>query len=415
VNVSQKGIDLIKSFEGLKLVSYVDAVGVLTIGYGHTGSNVYVNQVITTKEAEDLLRRDLSAFELSVSKLISIPLDQEQFDALVSFTFNCGAGALQESTLRKRLNNGENPNRVAKEELPKWVKGNNGPLPGLVRRREAELHLFCSGKSSGPPENRIDIKSAQQTWFKKEPVQSSELEKNQIAKVMQGRVYKKCLVLKKEAGHTQLELPGKLGIWWVFDKDWEGLGGRIVPARGISVNKDTFNRILLEVPYQTQRDNYTDASRTCFSSSCAMAAMYLKPELIKNDDAYLRKVFAIGDSTDSSVQVRVLKSLGLNAKFLQTGILEQLKARLLKGIPCPIGILHHGDSEHPSGGGHWICVIGFDDTKQTFYVNDPWGEIDHLSGQYIETNGAGLAYSYNLLRRRWTVEGAGTGWWIDLG
>jgi hypothetical protein len=70
---------------------------------------------------------------------------------------------------------------------------------------------------------------------------------------------------------------------------------------------------------------------------------------------------------------------------------------------------------HPSGGGHWICVIGFDDTKQTFYVNDPWGEIDHLSGHYIKTNGAGLAYSYNLLRKRWTVEGAGTGWWIDLG
>ena len=114
MNISQKGIDLIKSFEGLKLVSYVDAVGVLTIGYGHTGSNVYVNHVITEKEAEDLLRRDLFAFELSVSKLISIPLDQEQFDALVSFTFNCGASALQESTLRKRLNNGENPNRVAK-------------------------------------------------------------------------------------------------------------------------------------------------------------------------------------------------------------------------------------------------------------------------------------------------------------
>jgi hypothetical protein len=146
-----------------------------------------------------------------------------------------------------------------------------------------------------------------------------------------------------------------------------------------------------------------------------MAAMYLKPGLIKNDDEYVRKVFAIGDSTDSSVQVRVLKNLGLNAKFQQTGILEQLKTRLLKGIPCPIGILHHGDSEHPSGGGHWICVIGFDDTKQTFYVNDPWGEIDHLSGHYIETNGAGLAYSYNLIRKRWTVEGAGTGWWIDLG
>ena len=414
MKTSQKGIDLIKSFEGLKLSSYVDAVGVLTIGYGHTGSNVYVNQVITEKEAEELLRHDLAVFEISVNKLISVPLDQEQFDALVSFTFNCGAGSLQESTLRKRLNNGENPNRVAKEELPKWVKGNNGPLPGLVRRREAEVALFCSGPSSGPEPETIDIKSAQQTWFKKEPIQSSQLANNQLAKVYQGRSYKKCKVLKKQDGHTQLELPGKLGIWWVFDKDWEGLGGRIVPPRGISVNTDTFNRIILEVPYQSQRDNYRDASRTCFSSSCAMAAMYMKPGSVKNDDEYLHKVFAIGDSTDSSVQVKVLKSLGLNPKYSQTGLTDNLKQNLLKKIPCPIGILHHGDSEHPSGGGHWICVIGFDDTKQTFYVNDPWGEIDHLSGQYINTDGSHLAYSYNLIRRRWTVEGDGTGWWIDL-
>jgi len=414
VNISQKGIDLIKSFEGLKLTSYIDAVGVLTIGYGHTGADVYANQVITEKEAEALLRRDLNAFELSVNKLISVPLDQEQFDALVSFAFNCGSGALQESTLRKRINNGEKANNVAKEEFPKWVKGTNGPLPGLVRRREAEVQLFCSGKSAGPGDEYIDIKSAQQTWFKKEPIQSSELENSQLAKVYQGRTFRKCKVLAKQAGHTKLELPMELGTWWVFDTDWEGLGGRIVPARGVSVNKDTLNRIILKVPYQTQRDNYRDASRTCFSSSCAMAAMYLKPDIVKNDDEYLRKVFAIGDSTDSNVQVKVLQSLGLKAKFRQNGGLETLKSRLLKGLPCPIGILHHGVPEHPTGGGHWICVIGFDDTRQVFIVHDPWGEINHLSGEYINPHGKSLDYSFNLIRRRWTVEGDGSGWFIDF-
>jgi len=409
MKISNTGLDLIKSFEGLRLDPYYCSSRVLTIGYGSTGPHVKEGMKITKEEAEKLLLKDVSRFEDGVNKLINIPLTQQQFDALVSFAFNCGLGALEESTLRRRLNSGEDPNTVAREEFKRWT---NGGLAGLVRRRKAETDLFCS---SGFLKSKvIDIRSSQQTWFKKEPIPSSELPNDKLAKVHQGRDYKGCKVLQQKDGHTQLELPGGLGTWWVYDKHFEGLGGVVIERKNENVSKDHISRKLLDVPYQSQRDNYRDASRTCFSSSCAMAVMYLKPGLIKDDNEYVRKVFAIGDSTDSSVQVSVLKSLGFKVTFKQNGTLEKLKSNIDAGIPVPVGILHKGPATAPSGGGHWICVIGYDDSRKTFTVHDPWGEIDHKSGTYISTNGKSLEYSYNLMKKRWTVEGVGTGWFIDF-
>ena len=113
----------------------------LTIGYGHTGSDVLLGMEITEEEAELILKEDLGKFEASVKTLISVSLTQHEFDAIVSFTFNVGGGALEQSTFRRRINSGENKAKVFQEEFPKWVNGVNGPLPGLVRRREAEVDL----------------------------------------------------------------------------------------------------------------------------------------------------------------------------------------------------------------------------------------------------------------------------------
>ena len=99
---------------------------------------------ITEDEAELLLKEDLGRFEQSVTRLITVPLTQHEFDAIVSFTFNVGAGALEQSTFRRRINSGENKGKCFQEEFPKWVNGPNGPLPGLVRRREAEVDLAWS-------------------------------------------------------------------------------------------------------------------------------------------------------------------------------------------------------------------------------------------------------------------------------
>ena len=135
------GRDLIKHFEGCRLDSYLCPSSIWTVGVGHTGPDVGPGMHITQAEADRLLAEDLQRFEKAVTDMITAPLDQCEFDSLVSFAFNTGAGALQESTLRRRLNAGESKPKVFAEELPRWVNGPNGPLEGLVRRREAETKL----------------------------------------------------------------------------------------------------------------------------------------------------------------------------------------------------------------------------------------------------------------------------------
>ena len=133
-----KGLALIKEFEGCKLNAYVCPAGVVTIGVGHTGSDVRMGMTITQSEADGLLASDLDRFEQAVVKLIDVSIDQCEFDALVSFAFNCGEGALAESTLRRRLNAKETKSTVFAEELPRWTSGG---MAGLVRRRDAEVKL----------------------------------------------------------------------------------------------------------------------------------------------------------------------------------------------------------------------------------------------------------------------------------
>ena len=140
MGLSQSGLNHIKSHEGLRTTAYRDPVGVLTIGYGHTGPDVKPGQKITEAQAEALLRKDVAWAENAVRKNVKVPLTQGQFDALTSFTFNCGAGALQKSTLLKKLNAGDYAG--AQAEFGKWVHGGGKVLPGLVRRRNEEAQMF---------------------------------------------------------------------------------------------------------------------------------------------------------------------------------------------------------------------------------------------------------------------------------
>ena len=139
-HINQAGLDLIKTWEGLRLHSYLCPAGVWTIGYGTT-NGVHPGQVITELEAEEFLARDLEVFEQAVIRCITVPLTPNQFAALVSFTYNCGEGALAGSTLRRRLNDGEDVNTVISQEFPKWVKAGSVTLQGLVNRRNDEIAL----------------------------------------------------------------------------------------------------------------------------------------------------------------------------------------------------------------------------------------------------------------------------------
>ena len=139
MKISQEGIDLIKHFEGCELESYRCSANVLTIGYGTT-KNVVEGMKISQHQAEELLMKDLEEFEEYVEDLIDVPLEQNQFDALVAWTYNLGPTNLKTSTLRKGLNKGAYDD-VA-EQIKRWNKANGKVLKGLVRRRNAEAELF---------------------------------------------------------------------------------------------------------------------------------------------------------------------------------------------------------------------------------------------------------------------------------
>ena len=140
MKISQNGIDLIKKYEGCKLTAYRDAVGVLTIGYGHTG-DVKEGQKITQKKADALLMEDIEKFETLVNLLIltKYRFNQNEFDALVSFAFNLGGGNLKKLTGNGKRNKGQ----IA-DSIPLYNKAGGKVLSGLVKRRAEEQKLFLT-------------------------------------------------------------------------------------------------------------------------------------------------------------------------------------------------------------------------------------------------------------------------------
>jgi len=154
--INSAALALIKEHEGLRLDAYPDPAhgwSVPTIGYGHTSAagapKVVKGMRITAREAETILKRDLAAVEADVLRQVKVPLNANQFGALVSFTFNLGSGNLRKSTLLKRLNAGAYQDAAAQFAL--WVNAAGKPLPGLVKRREAERALFLTPTAAAAP------------------------------------------------------------------------------------------------------------------------------------------------------------------------------------------------------------------------------------------------------------------------
>ncbi|MBY0444878.1 MAG: lysozyme [Burkholderiales bacterium] len=140
MQTGKNGIALIQKFEGLRLTSYQDSVGIWTIGDGHTGADVKPGMTINPSQVLILLQQDLERFESGVNKSVKVPLTQNQFDALISFSYNVGLGNFSKSTLLKRLN--EANYSGAADQFPRWNKAGGQILKGLVDRRNAEAALF---------------------------------------------------------------------------------------------------------------------------------------------------------------------------------------------------------------------------------------------------------------------------------
>jgi len=139
MNTSQNGIDLIKHFEGCELEAYKCPAGVWTIGYGHI-KGVQEGDVITEQQAHDMLVEELDEYENYINTLVTVPLNQNQYDALVSWVYNLGSSNLNSSTLLKVLNTGNYAE--VPEQIMRWNKAGGKVLEGLTRRRQEEANLF---------------------------------------------------------------------------------------------------------------------------------------------------------------------------------------------------------------------------------------------------------------------------------
>ena len=139
MKISQYGIDLIKHFEGCELQAYQCAAGVWTIGYGHT-KGVQPGDEWSEDHANHMLEVELEEYENYVSTAVTVPLSQNQFDALVSWVYNLGNGNLTSSTMLKVLNSGDYDGVPA--QIKRWNKAGGKVLEGLNRRRQAEADMF---------------------------------------------------------------------------------------------------------------------------------------------------------------------------------------------------------------------------------------------------------------------------------
>lgn len=177
------------------------------------------------------------------------------------------------------------------------------------------------------------------------------------------------------------------------------------------------SQILLNVPYYSQRDSVVpgQAHRMCYSSTNAMLLKFLKPtalpDAVTADDTYLRRVLRYGDTTQAFAQITALQSYGQKVTFHQDLDWADIDAQLERGIPVPIGILCWGHISRPTGGGHWILIIGRTADKSGYIVHDPYGELALVTGRYLSSDGKAKVYSKKNLDLRWRVRG-NPGWGI---
>jgi GH24 family phage-related lysozyme (muramidase) len=409
MKISAAGIELLKQFEGCRLTAYQDSVGVWTIGFGTT-AGVKEGQTISQVKAEEYLRSDLAIFEKAVTESIKVPVNQNQFDALVSFTYNVGVSAFRSSTLLNLINE-KTDKKVVAAEFSKWVKAGNQTLPGLVSRRKAESELFLKGAKNDVLAHTI--LAQRDTWLKRKPGQTSDLTPEQKLFVPKGsaHAWSNISIVPGEVDYKITLEAQPNQVWWFYPTHWKIINDPKVTS--VDPQFKHPKKLVLDVPYYSQRDNKKDPLRSCFSSACAMLLKYVKPNSITSDDEYMVTVYKYGDTTEPSAQVTALEQHGLDVKFRQDGGWSDIDSQLAKGFPIPIGVLHHGPVTKPSGGGHWLTIIGRNEDNTAYVVNDPYGEMDLINGGYQNSNGSHLLYSKKNLGPRWLVEGPGTGWYIE--
>jgi len=353
-------LSFIRDQEGCPLKAYPDAITggePWTIGWGSTayenGSKVKPGDAITQEKADamllDFTKKNLAIQEKRIETWPK--MNTLQRAALLSFGHNLGVnwyGGSRFTTITANIKK-EQWSAVPKT-LEKYVNPGSSAEDGLLERRRAEGRLFAQGTSQLPP--------ATPTPPARPPVGSKP-------------------PARPPAKPPVIVYPNPLKVF----------------------------------PYK-QLDSATDQGhRMCFSSANAMLLEHMKPGTLKGpngDDQYLRVVQRFGDTTDAGAQVKALSSYGLDVKFVQNANFALIESQIKKGIPVPCGYLHRGHVDSPTGGGHWLTIIG--DSVDLVFVHDPLGEPDLITGETLNNNGFNLKFTKLNFGKRWMVKKVGSGY-----
>ena len=453
------GLALIKEFEGCHLKAYPDPLSgglPITICCGTTrkkdGSPFKLGDSITQQEADELLITQCE--KQFLPSLTRIPhwteMSPEQQGALLSFAYNLGAGFVGDTSNFRSIN-AALASKANWKDVPaalyKYRNPGTSVEKGLARRRTAEGDTWKRGigvapapsftvkKGSSTPKKEFKMTKVLLNFFKFYDENNANhqdavglLESAIPEHLKQDSPW----VVAYRGGNAAGGVPDLHNFFEYFSErnagHVEGVslleeamaltdpGELVDDGRGGAQDAAWIEKYrakppvppILAVPYFNQVDNYRDAHRTCNSSACAMCLEFLKPGTLKGakgDDTYVAKVFAIGDTTDHSVQTKVLASYGIKSAFSYNLSFTDLDKSLAAGKPVVIGILHRGSLSAPTGG-HMCVVIG--KKGDGYVVNDPYGSCnDSYTGPVA--NGKGAVYSRAMLKARWCPAG-NDGW-----
>jgi hypothetical protein len=166
-----------------------------------------------------------------------------------------------------------------------------------------------------------------------------------------------------------------------------------------------FNGVRLNVPYESQLDNVREPERSCNTSACSMAARYIKPGCVRNDDELRKLVDQFGDTTDHGALTKALLCVGVRSQWHINLDFVDLDRELTAGRPIVIGVLHRGSADNPKGG-HMVVVSGYNKDTDKYILKDPFGEYPYTT----DDSGDGYEISREWMRNRWLVRQPKNGW-----
>jgi GH24 family phage-related lysozyme (muramidase) len=464
--------NLIKKWEGQhrklpdgRIEAYADPIGIWTIGFGSTYHHdhrrpVQEGDVFSQADAERWLNLEVNEKAKAIADLCMVPITQSMFDALVSFAYNVGVGAFEESTLRRKLN--QKDYQGASKEFDRWVKAGEGVLEGLVNRRNDEEALFCRdgllegapgsapAASPAPASAPTQAQAAAPAAAQPQPQAPSPAPAPAATTPGSGDALRVTAVVgsflkKRVMGSQDLTAAEKVFVpagtviainSWVPDRSQHfklQLRSPVTSQDGVTTMKEVYiyephfkidgikkdGVIKLPIRYRRQTDNeaysiFGPGWRQCnLTSNTMLADFLLNGELSRKaaeqglrepESAYMRILERHGDTIDHDAQTRALSQLGIESYFSRSLSPEDLLNSLRSGIPVVVGFAYKSS-------GHICVLVGHDPERKAWLVHDPYGTRHGYSDSYdIGVGGEYDAYSYGTMQRVFWDMGREAGW-----